>query len=45
MPLTGESFPVASAGDVAALVELLGRAVPDARLRAKLGDHFSTSLA
>ncbi|GAA1838687.1 hypothetical protein GCM10009682_63750 [Luedemannella flava] len=41
MPLTGESFPVASAGDVAALVELLGRAVPDARLRAKLGDHFS----
>jgi hypothetical protein len=37
----GASFPVDTADDVTALVELLGRAATDNRLRNDLGDHFA----
>lgn len=35
------AFPVETADDVTALVELLGRAAADDRLRDSLGDHFA----
>ncbi|WP_155371375.1 hypothetical protein [Catellatospora vulcania] len=37
----GTSSPVGTAGGVAALVDLLGRAVTDRRLRGALGDDFA----